>query len=152
MRWGIFCDDAASAAGQKPMAFAWWEVGGSCAQKNDSGDLFVFTPTESMPYFWDLSSTRRQNHLLIYLGIPRSPPVWALFEDYLRLMPEYQGVEITQLQLQGHCLFSLGRQSRDHHGAVLPVGDSSGNQSLELWGFGAMVRHLSVWNSRGTPN
>jgi len=24
----------------------------------------------------------------------------ALFEDYLRLMPEYQGVELAQLQLQ----------------------------------------------------
>jgi len=29
----------------------------------------------------------------------------ALFEDYLRLMPEYQGVELAQLQLQRALFF-----------------------------------------------
>jgi len=39
-----------------------------------------------------LSSTRRQNHLLIYYmdAHPDRLGLEALFEDYLRLMPEYQ--------------------------------------------------------------
>jgi len=49
----FFCDDAASAAGQNPMAFALV----SCAQgfpKNDSGDLLVsFTPYRINANTWE---------------------------------------------------------------------------------------------------
>lgn len=70
----------------------------------------------------------------------------ALFEDYLRLMPEYQGVELSQLKLQ-RALFgffpSYRHPLRTPWSRILPVGDSSSNQSpLSFGSFGAMVRHL----------
>lgn len=39
----------------------------------------------------------------------------ALFEDYLRLMPEYQGVELSQLQLQR---VILRLQSYNYYGQI----------------------------------
>jgi len=70
----------------------------------------------------------------------------ALFDDYLRLLPEYQGVELAQLQLQRAlfgCFPAYRHPLRLPWSRILPVGDSSGNQSpLSFGGFGAMVRHL----------
>ena len=71
----------------------------------------------------------------------------ALFEDYLRLLPEYQQVAIDQLQFQRALFgfFPCYRQSPLQPGwnRILPIGDSSGSQSpLSFGGFGAMIRHL----------
>jgi lycopene cyclase CruP len=70
-----------------------------------------------------------------------------LFEEYLRLLPEYQGVEISQVNFKRALFgfFPSYRQSplQTPWNRILPVGDSSGNQSpLSFGGFGSMVRHL----------
>lgn len=129
-------------------------VVGSCAQKfpkNDSGDLLVsFTPLEKQcQYFWEAFPARdgRTTYLFTYIDAHRERfGLEALFEDYLHLMPQYQGVELSQLQLQ-RALFgffpSYRHPLRTPWSRILPVGDSSGNQSpLSFGGFGAMVRHL----------
>lgn len=138
--------------GQKPDGVCL--VVGSCAQgfpKNDSGDLLVsFTPLQNQcQYFWEAFPARdgRTTYLFTYMDAhPERLGLEALFEDYLRLMPEYQGVELAQLQLQ-RALFgffpSYRHPLRAPWSRILPVGDSSGNQSpLSFGGFGAMVRHL----------
>lgn len=138
--------------GQKPDAICL--VVGSCAQgfpKNDSGDLLVsFTPLQNQcQYFWEAFPARdgRTTYLFTYMDThPQHLNLEALFEEYLRLMPEYQGVELAQLQLQ-RALFgffpSYRHPLRLPWSRILPIGDSSGNQSpLSFGGFGAMVRHL----------
>ena len=138
--------------GQKPDGVCL--VVGSCAQgipKNDSGDLLVsFTPLQNQcQYFWEAFPARdgRTTYLFTYMDAhPERLGLEALFEDYLRLMPEYQDVELTQLQLQ-RALFgffpSYRHPLRSPWSRILAVGDSSGNQSpLSFGGFGAMVRHL----------
>lgn len=138
--------------GQKPDGICL--VVGSCAQgfpKNDSGDLLVsFTPLQNQcQYFWEAFPARdgRTTYLFTYVDThPQHLNLEALFEEYLRLMPEYQGVELAQLQLQ-RALFgffpSYRHPLRLPWSRILPIGDSSGNQSpLSFGGFGAMVRHL----------
>ncbi len=138
--------------GQKPDAICL--VVGSCAQgfpKNDAGDLLVsFTPLQNQcQYFWEAFPARdgRTTYLFTYMDThPQHLNLEALFEEYLRLMPEYQGVELAQLQLQ-RALFgffpSYRHPLRLPWSRILPIGDSSGNQSpLSFGGFGAMVRHL----------
>jgi lycopene cyclase CruP len=138
--------------GQKPDGVCL--VVGSCAQgfpKNNSGDLLVsFTPLQNQcQYFWEAFPARdgRTTYLFTYMDAhPERLSLEAMFEDYLRLMPEYQGVELAQLQLQ-RALFgffpSYRHPLRSPWSRILPVGDSSGNQSpLSFGGFGAMVRHL----------
>jgi lycopene cyclase CruP len=78
---------------------------------------------------------------------PQRLSLAALFEEYLRLLPEYQGVELNQLQFQRALFgfFPTYRQSpiKTPWNRLLTVGDSSGSQSpLSFGGFGAMVRHL----------
>jgi lycopene cyclase CruP len=139
--------------GQKPDGVCL--VVGSCAQgfpRNDAGDLLVsFTPLQNQcQYFWEAFPARdgRTTYLFTYMDAhPDRLGLEALFEDYLRLLPEYQGVELAQLQLQRALFgfFPAYRQSplRSPWSRILPIGDSSGNQSpLSFGGFGAMVRHL----------
>ena len=71
----------------------------------------------------------------------------AFFEEYLRLMPEYQDVELQQLDFKRALFgfFPSYRQSplKTPFSRILPIGDSSGNQSpLSFGGFGAMIRNL----------
>jgi lycopene cyclase CruP len=139
--------------GQKPAALCL--VVGTCAQgfpENQTGDiLFSFTPLENQcQYFWEAFPARdgRTTYLFTYLDAhPQRLSLEALFEDYLRLMPKYQGVELNQLTFKRALFgfFPAYRQSplRTPWDRILPVGDSSGNQSpLSFGGFGAMVRHL----------
>ncbi len=138
--------------GQKPDGVCL--VVGSCAQgfpKNDSGDLLVsFTPLQHQcQYFWEAFPARdgRTTYLFTYMdAAPERLSLEDLFEDYLRLMPKYQGVELAQLQLQRAVFgfFPSYRHSvRSPWSRILPVGDSSGSQSpVSFGGFGAMVRHL----------
>ena len=139
--------------GQKPDAVCL--VVGSCATgfpANNSGDLIVsFTPLQHQcQYFWEAFPARdgRTTYLFTYLDAhPNRFTLETLFEEYLRLLPDYQNVELSHLQFQ-RALFGFFPCYRDSPlqlkwDRILPVGDSSGSQSpLSFGGFGAMVRHL----------
>jgi lycopene cyclase CruP len=130
-------------------------VVGSCAQgfpKNETGDLIVsFTPIQNQcQYFWEAFPARdgRTTYLFTYLDAhPKRPSLEFLFEEYLRLLPEYQGVELSQIDFK-RVLFGFFPSYQDspirmHWNRILPVGDSSGSQSpVSFGGFGSMVRHL----------
>ncbi|MEH2380935.1 MAG: FAD-binding oxidoreductase [Nostoc sp.] len=139
--------------GKKPDALCL--VVGSCAQgfpENNSGDLILsFTPLQNQcQYFWEAFPARdgRTTYLFTYMDAhPQRLSLEALFEEYLRLLPEYQGVELSKLKFQRSLFgfFPTYRQSplKTPWNRILTVGDSSGSQSpLSFGGFGAMVRHL----------
>ncbi|MEM9567420.1 MAG: FAD-binding oxidoreductase [Cyanobacteria bacterium P01_E01_bin.34] len=145
--------------GQAPDAIC--VVVGTCAQgytDNETGDLLVsFTPTEGTPtagqcqYFWEAFPARdgRTTYMFSYLDAhPQRPSLEEFFEDYLRLLPKYQSIELNQLVWQ-RALFGFFPCYRNSPlGApcdrILPIGDSSSSQSpLSFGGFGAMLRHLS---------
>lgn len=130
-------------------------VVGTCAKgftENKSGDLIAsFTPIQKQcQYFWEAFPARggRTTYLFTYLDADRDRfSLETLFDDYFKLLPEYQNVELNQLEfiraLFG--IFPCYRQSPLHlkWDRILPIGDSSGSQSpLSFGGFGAMVRHL----------
>jgi lycopene cyclase CruP len=130
-------------------------VVGSCARgfpQNDTGDLIAsFTPIQHQcQYFWEAFPARdgRTTYLFTYLDAhPKRPSLEFLFEEYLRLLPEYQGVELSQLDFQ-RVLFGFFPSYRQSPiqmpwNRILPIGDSSGSQSpVSFGGFGSMVRHL----------
>jgi lycopene cyclase CruP len=130
-------------------------VVGTCAQgmpEQESGDLIVsFTPVQNQcQYFWEAFPARdgRTTYLFTYLDAhPDRISLEALFEDYFRLLPGYQQIELTALQIK-RALFGVFPCYEDSPLApvwdrVLPIGDSSGSQSpLSFGGFGSMVRHL----------
>ncbi|MHC5597563.1 MAG: FAD-dependent monooxygenase family protein [Nostoc sp.] len=139
--------------GKKPDALCL--VVGSCAQgfpENNSGDLLLsFTSLQNQcQYFWEAFPARdgRTTYLFTYIDAhPQRLSLEALFEEYLRLLPEYQGVELSKLKFQRSLFgfFPTYRQSplKTPWSRILPAGDSSGSQSpLSFGGFGAMVRHL----------
>lgn len=139
--------------GQKPDGVCL--VVGTCAQgyeHNDTGDLIVsFTPIRNQcQYFWEAFPARdgRTTYMFTYLDAePERIGLTDFFEEYWRLLPEYQQVSLDQLQLQRALFgfFPCYRQSplRYPWGRILAVGDSSGGQSpLSFGGFGAMIRHL----------
>lgn len=130
-------------------------VVGTCAQgfpANNTGDLFAsMTPIQNhCQYFWEAFPARdgRTTYLFTYLDAqPDRPSLTDLFEDYWRLLPDYQGVDVAQLQIQRALFgfFPCYRQSplQSQWQRILPIGDSSGSQSpLSFGGFGAMIRHL----------
>ncbi|MEB3827665.1 NAD(P)/FAD-dependent oxidoreductase [Phormidium sp. CCY1219] len=130
-------------------------VVGSCAKgfpKNETGDLIVsFTEIEKQcQYFWEAFPARdgRTTYLFTYLDAdPKRLSLTELFEDYLRLLPEYQNVELSQLEFVRALFgfFPAYRESplRSPWNRIFFVGDSSGMQSpLSFGGFGAMLRHL----------
>ncbi|HEY9808193.1 MAG TPA: FAD-binding oxidoreductase [Halomicronema sp.] len=139
--------------GQKPDGICL--VVGSCAKgfaQNETGDLLVsFTPIlQQCQYFWEAFPARdgRTTYLFTYLDAdPNRFSLEFLFDEYLRLLPEYQNVEIDQLKLV-RALFGFFPSYRQSPlqmpwDRVMPVGDSSGCQSpLSFGGFGAMLRHL----------
>lgn len=148
-------------AGQRPDAVCL--VVGTCAKgfpANETGDLLLsFTPMQDQyQYFWEAFPARdgRTTYLFTYVDMqgdrsPSSPTprlsLERLFEDYLTLMPGYQGVELEQLQIQRSLFgfFPCYRNSplQFKWNRMLPMGDSSGSQSpLSFGGFGSMVRHL----------
>ena len=139
--------------GKKPDALCL--VVGSCAQgfpENNSGDLLLsFTSLQNQcQYFWEAFPARdgRTTYLFTYMDAePQRLSLEALFDEYLRLLPEYQGVELSNLKFQRALFgfFPTYRQSplKTPWNRILPAGDSSGSQSpLSFGGFGAMVRHL----------
>ncbi|MEM7725424.1 MAG: FAD-binding oxidoreductase [Cyanobacteria bacterium P01_A01_bin.45] len=139
--------------GKKPDAICL--VVGTCAEgfpENDTGDLLVsFTPLQNQcQYFWEAFPAKdgRTTYMFTYMDAdPQRPSLEDLFADYLKLMPEYQNVELSQLHFKRALFgfFPSYRQSplQTPWKSILPVGDSSGNQSpLSFGGFGAMIRHL----------
>ncbi|MDY6936491.1 MAG: FAD-binding oxidoreductase [Cyanobacteriota bacterium] len=143
--------------GSKPDAICM--VAGSCAtgyEKNDTGDLFVsFTPIQHQcQYFWEAFPAQdgRTTYLFTYLDAhPDRFSLEFFFEEYLRLLPEYQNADIAQLDFKRALFgfFPSYRNSplRSPWNRILPVGDSSSSQSpLSFGGFGAMLRHLKRLN------
>lgn len=139
--------------GQKPDSICL--VVGSCAkgyQQNETGDLiYTFTPIiDRCQYFWEAFPARdgRTTYLFSYLDAhPERPSLEFFMDEYLRLLPEYQKIELEQLDFQRFLFgfFPAYRQSPLHFpfDRLLPVGDSSGGQSpVSFGGFGAMIRHL----------
>lgn len=130
-------------------------VVGTCAEgfpQNNVGDLIAtFTPIEQQcQYFWEAFPARdgRTTYLFTYLDAhPDRPSLETLFDDYFRLLPDYQSVSLEQLQFKRAlfgCFPCYREPLKPEWNYLLPIGDSSGSQSpLSFGGFGAMVRHLS---------
>ncbi len=139
--------------GKKPDAVCL--VVGSCARgypNSQTGDLIVsFTPIlHQCQYFWEAFPARdgRTTYLFTYLDAdPERFSLEFLFEEYLRLLPEYQQIELESLTWQ-RALFGMfpcyqNSPLQTLFDRILPIGDSSGSQSpLSFGGFGAMIRHL----------
>ncbi len=130
-------------------------VVGSCAQgyeKNDTGDLiYSFTPIiNQCQYFWEAFPARdgRTTYMFSYLDAHRDRPSLEYFmEEYLRLLPEYQNIELEKLDFSRFLFgfFPAYNKSPLHlpFNRILAVGDSSGSQSpVSFGGFGSMIRHL----------
>ncbi|XRA99395.1 hypothetical protein NFJ02_07g130940 [Pycnococcus provasolii] len=135
-------------------------VVGSCASgfdpaKNTSGDL-IYTctdATEQGQYFWEAfpagsGADHRTTYMFSYLDASEHrPSLEEMFEDYWRIMPAYQNVELEHLKVQ-RVLFGFFPTYRDsplqpQWNRILQVGDASGIQSpLSFGGFGALIRHL----------
>ncbi len=108
---GHFSPLAAQArAGKKPEGICL--VVGSCAtgfSQNETGDIFAsITPIQNQcQYFWEAFPARdgRTTYLFTYLDAhPDRFSVEFLFNEYLRLLPTYQQVELNSLNFQ-RCLF-----------------------------------------------
>ena len=145
---------AQARAGQCPESVCL--VVGTCAggiPENTTADLMVsFTPIQQQhQYFWEAFPARggRTTYLFTYTD-PQADrlSLEALFTDYLRLLPDYQSISLEQLQIHRALFgfFPAYRRSplKTPWDRILPIGDSSSNQSpLSFGGFGAMLRHLS---------
>ena len=130
-------------------------VVGSCAKgfpENETGDLiYSFTPIiNHCQYFWEAFPAKdgRTTYMFSYLDAhPARPSLEYFMEEYLRLLPEYQNIELEQLEFQ-RFLFGFFPAYKDSpikipFDRILPVGDSAGGQSpVSFGGFGAMIRHL----------
>jgi lycopene cyclase CruP len=139
--------------GAKPEAVC--VVVGSCAQgfpENKTGDLiYAFTPIiNHCQYFWEAFPAQdgRTTYMFSYLDADAQRPSLEYFmAEYLRLLPEYQGIKLEELDFQ-RFLFGFFPAYKNSpiklpFNRILPVGDSAGGQSpVSFGGFGAMVRHL----------
>ena len=140
-------------------------VVGSCAdgyerEANTFGDV-IFADTRTEPahngcpnqYFWEAfpasaSPTQRTTYLFTYMDLdPARPSVLDIMEDYWRLLPSYQGVDLGALT-PTRVLFGLFTSYKDsplpvRWDRVMQIGDAGGLQSpLSFGGFGAITRHL----------
>ncbi len=130
-------------------------VVGSCAQgfkNNETGDLIAsFTPIlNHCQYFWEAFPAKegRTTYLFTYVDAhPERFSLEFLMEEYLKLLPEYQNIELEQLTFERFLFgfFPAYRQSplAIPWDRILPIGDSSASQSpVSFGGFGSMIRHL----------
>ena len=139
--------------GQKPDAVCL--VVGTCATgfpPNQTGDLIAsFTPiVNQCQYFWEAFPARsgRTTYLFTYVDAhPDRLSLADLFDEYFRLLPEYQGTDVEALDVK-RALFGFFPCYKSSPlpptwDRILALGDSSGAQSpLSFGGFGAMMRHL----------
>ncbi|VEP14856.1 Flavin-dependent dehydrogenase [Hyella patelloides LEGE 07179] len=130
-------------------------VVGSCAdgyERNETGDLiYSFTPIiNQCQYFWEAFPARegRTTYMFSYLDAhPERPSLDYFMSEYLRLLSDYQNVNLEQLDFKRFLFgfFPAYRQSplKIPFDRILAIGDSNGGQSpVSFGGFGAMVRHL----------
>ncbi len=130
-------------------------VVGTCAAgfpDNQSGDLiYSFTPIlNHCQYFWEAFPAKdgRTTYLFTYVDAhPDRLSLADLFEEYFRLLPEYQGIDLEDIEFKRSLcgFFPCYKDSPlvPAWDRILAVGDSSGLQSpLSFGGFGAMMRHL----------
>ncbi|MEG3437638.1 FAD-binding oxidoreductase [Pannus brasiliensis CCIBt3594] len=130
-------------------------VVGSCGRgfpDNETGDLiYSFTPIlNQCQYFWEAFPARDGRTTYLFTYVDTHPDRFSLeffMEEYLRLLPEYQNVEIDRVQFERFLFgfFPAYRESplKMPWDRILAIGDSSGSQSpVSFGGFGAMVRHL----------
>ena len=145
-------------------------VVGSCAdgfepEMNTFGDV-IFADTKTEPaggaggaggcptqYFWEAfpasaSHTQRTTYLFTYMDLdPARPSVMDIMEDYWRLLPHYQGVDLDQIEPK-RVLFGLFTSYKDSplpvkFDRIMQIGDAGGLQSpLSFGGFGAITRHI----------
>jgi len=106
-----------------------------------------FTLQNQCCHFWEAFPARdgRTTYLFTYGCSPRSPRFGGSIRGLSTADARISGREITQLQLQGALFgFPSYRQSPlRHHGAAFCQSEiAAATNPLELWGFGAMVRHL----------
>ncbi|MDJ0510935.1 MAG: FAD-binding oxidoreductase [Crocosphaera sp.] len=130
-------------------------VVGSCGKgytNNETGDLIAsFTPIMNQcQYFWEAFPARdgRTTYLFTYVDAHAERFSLEFFmEEYLRLLPEYQNIELEKIQFERFLFgfFPAYQKSplRMPWTRILPIGDSAGGQSpVSFGGFGSMVRHL----------
>ena len=140
-------------AGAKPDAIC--TVVGSCAdgyKQNNTGDLiYSFTPIiNQCQYFWEAFPARdgRTTYMFSYLDAdPNRPSLEYFMSEYLRLLPQYQDIELSQLDFKRFLFgfFPAYHQSplKIPFDRLLAIGDSNGGQSpVSFGGFGSIVRHL----------
>ncbi len=140
-------------AGDRPDAACL--VVGTCAAgyaPNPTGDLFAsFTPIQNQcQYFWEAFPAQdgRTTYLFTYMDLhPDRPSLETLFDEYFRLLPDYQSVDLQQLDWKRALFgfFPCYRNSplRSPWNRIVHIGDSSGSQSpLSFGGFGNLIRHL----------
>lgn len=137
-------------------------AGGFDAGRNKSADFIVTKDDiqcdgiEGVPrvqYFWQAfpagsGPTDRTTYMFSYIDADESrASIVDMLEDYWRLMPQYQGVDIEALDIK-RVLFGCFPTYRDSPlkpgmNRVMEIGDASGIQSpLSFGGFGALTRHL----------
>ncbi|MEO0852507.1 MAG: FAD-binding oxidoreductase, partial [Cyanobacteria bacterium J06648_11] len=115
-------------------------VVGTCAQgfpENETGDLLVTLGSiqKHCQYFWEAFPARdgRTTYLFSYLDAGRDRlSLEDLFADYLRLLPDYQHVQLADLDVK-RAMFGIFPCYRESPLApvwdrMLSVGDSGGNQ------------------------
>jgi lycopene cyclase CruP len=130
-------------------------VVGSCAEgynSNETGDLiYSFTPIiNQCQYFWEAFPARdgRTTYMFSYLDAhPDRPSLEYFMDEYLRLLPEYQKIDLEKLNFKRFLFgfFPAYRQSplQITFDRLVAIGDSNGGQSpVSFGGFGSMVRHL----------
>lgn len=125
---------------------------------NTAGDLIVTTGPSSAhwQYFWEAfpaaapDPTTRTTYMFTYVDASpvNRPSLQDMFDDYWKLMPEYQGVSSMEQLTVLRVLYGMFPAYKDSplqvpFNRVLAVGDASGVQSpLSFGGFGALTRHL----------
>jgi lycopene cyclase CruP len=140
-------------AGDRPDAACL--VVGTCADgydPNPTGDLFAsFTPIQNQcQYFWEAFPAQdgRTTYLFTYLDLhPDRLSLEQLFDEYFRLLPDYQSIDLEQLAWKRALFgfFPCYRNSplRSPWDRIVHIGDSSGSQSpLSFGGFGNLIRHI----------
>ncbi|KAM5580573.1 hypothetical protein ABKV19_010026 [Rosa sericea] len=138
-------------------------VVGSCARgfKNNSDSDVIYSSSSvkkvgasAAQFFWEAfpagsGPTDRTTYMFTYVDPqPQSPKLEELLEEYWKLMPEYQGVSLDELEIQ-RVLYGIFPTYRDSplpaaFNRVLQFGDASGIQSpVSFGGFGSLTRHLN---------
>jgi len=131
-------------------------VVGSCGSgfsHNDTGDLIVtFTPIQNQcQYFWEAFPAKdgRTTYLFTYIDAqPSRVSLTTLTNEYLRLLPEYQNIDIETIDFKRFLFGFFPAYNKSPvqipWQRILAIGDSSGSQSpVSFGGFGSMMRHLS---------